>query len=138
MFMDPIYRELLYKFFDGELSPRESDELEKALKGDAGFMQEKEKIKQTRESVKSIAAQSFSDGFIDRVMNRISNNESSFDNVLYRLFKPLAVAASFLIVAILSYNISTSDQLSLENALAIPDISITETADLVYLSDLME
>lgn len=133
--MDPVFKNLLYSSFDKELNAEEKSGLEAALIENGALRQEKELLKEIRNSVRRTSVKSFSTGFVNRVIQRLNEPEKNFDFFVYKLFKPLAVAASFLIVALLSYNISTADQLTLENILAVPDISLSETADLVYLAN---
>ena len=72
--------------------------------------------------------------FADRVMATIQSvkkddeSEKFFDS-LFVLFRPIAIAATVLIIIIAGYNMSTTGHFSLEGALGVPDVTVDDVYD---------
>lgn len=64
-------RELLLRSLDGELSPAESEMLEASLSGSVELRAEQQRLMQLRKALGESGARSFSDGFSNRVMQRV-------------------------------------------------------------------
>jgi anti-sigma factor RsiW len=120
-------RDLLIKSLDSELSNTEDQMLQKALDMSEDLRKEREHLLDMREGLKSETAKSFSSGFEDRVMAKIQSRQSEdFTAYLFRVFKPVAIAAILLIIITASINVWNSDQMSLDGIMAINDVSPEE------------
>jgi hypothetical protein len=132
--MDKRLKEILYRSFDSELTAEEKRLLEEALAQSEELRQEKEMITSLRRDIKRSKSTSFNRHFVDRVMEKIHSTEKKdeseqlFDS-LYVFFRPIAVAATVLIIAIAGYNISTTGNFSLEGALGVPEVSVDDVYD---------
>jgi hypothetical protein len=129
--MNKKIRSLLYRSFDKNLSSRERQVLENALSQSEDLRGEKESILQLRQAIKKEKVSGFQPFFSERVLNRIqatlqAKGEDSFFNSLLVVFRPLAIAAIILIIIISAYNITSSGQVSLEGALAVPEVTLND------------
>jgi hypothetical protein len=129
--MDKKIQSLLYRSFDEDLSAENKELLRQALLQSEAFRDEKEKIANLRQTIKKGNMSSFKPFFAERVLNRIhelteKKNEASFFNDLLLIFRPLAIAAIILIIIIGSYNIRSSGEVSLEGALAVPEVTLND------------
>ncbi|MBN2426494.1 MAG: hypothetical protein JXR46_09595 [Calditrichaceae bacterium] len=131
-------KKLMLRSFDDDLSEEEKAKLQKSLAESEELQQEKKAFLDIRRAVSESVPRSFNKGFSGRVMDEIPVKEISFDKYIYKLFKPLAVAASVIIFTFIGYNLSTKGEINIKNILAIPEISVEETATLIYLTDQME
>ncbi len=119
--------ELLYRSFDDRLTEGERKELDEALAVSEELRVEKERITAMRNSISSNRAVSFGPFFADRVMNRIrglettDSGEEIFFESLYRMFRPLALAASVAIFTLISWNLRKSEDISLSAAFAVQE-----------------
>jgi len=132
--MDEKIKTLLYRSFDEDLSPDESKLLEKALANSKELKEEKDKIDTLRVNIKESKASAFKPFFAERVLSKInasvnSQEEDSFFESLFVIFKPVAVAAAVLIIGIAGYNVTTSGQISLDGALGIPEVTLDDAYD---------
>lgn len=129
--MDNKIKQLLYESFDRELSEQEKTILNVALADSEELQKEKETIIQMRDKLSNQAEQRFSGSFVNRVMSEIQKlseqkeNYEFFENV-YMLFRPVIIAATVLIIAMVSLNFLKSEQISLEGAIAVPDVTISD------------
>lgn len=127
--------ELLYRSFDGSLTPEEQKQLGEALAGSKALREEKKRIKSLREAISNHAAESFEPFFAERVMQRIERSRQAekspdqFFESLFAVFRPVAVGAVVLLIILLSYNMIKSDRLSLASAFAEPEVSLEEAFD---------
>ena len=129
--MNKKIRSLLYRSFDKNLSSRERQVLDNALSRSEDLRGEKESILQLRQAIKKEKVSGFQPFFSERVLNRIqatlqAKGEDSFFNSLLVVFRPLAIAAIILIIIISAYNITSSGQVSLEGALAVPEVTLND------------
>ena len=133
--MNKKIRELLYRSFDESLTPEEDHLLREALKNSKELQKEKERISAMRRSVSGSAAQSFKPFFGDRVMRRIeqSRREGKNPDVFFEsflaVFRPIAVGAAVLVIALISYNMIKSNRISLAGAFAEPEVTLEEAYD---------
>jgi len=132
--MDEKLKKLLYRSFDTDLSPEEKKQLDIALRQSSDLRIEKDRISALRDNIASGKKQSFEPFFADRVMGRVydidkENEEDLFFERLFALFRPVAIAATVLIVIAIGYNIGSSGQISLEGALAVPEVTLDEVYD---------
>jgi len=127
--MNKKIRALLYRSFDKSLSSREKQVLENALSQSEALRTEKESILQMRQAIKKGKVSGFQPFFAERVLNQASiqaKAEDSFFNSLLIVFRPLAIAAVVVIIIISAYNITSSGQVSLEGALAVPEVTLND------------
>ena len=132
--MDKKLKELLYRSFDSELNAEEKRLLEEALAQSEELRQEKEMITSLRGNIKRSKSTSFNPNFVDRVIEKIQTTEKKDDSQqlfdsLYVFFRPIAIAATVLIIVIAGYNISTTGNFSLEGALGVPEVSVDDVYD---------
>ena len=132
--MDEKIKTLLYRSFDTELSPEEEEQLSLALRQSEELRIEKERIAALRDNIISGKSQSFEPFFADRVMGKLYDIENKkeaefFFEWLFALFRPVAIAATILIIIAIGYNIGSSGQISLEGALAVPEVTLDEVYD---------
>jgi anti-sigma factor RsiW len=129
--MDKKLKDLLYRSLDSKLNSDEKQTLEQALSQSEELRQEKEMITSLREDIRRSKATSFNARFADRVMNEInllnqvSENDQFFES-LFVFFRPIAIAAIVLIIAIAGYNINSTGRFSLEGALGIPEVTVDD------------
>jgi hypothetical protein len=123
---------LLYRSFDGELTPEEKTKLKLALQNSSTLRAEKTRIEQLRGVLADQQTLSFKPFFADRVMQKIMNLTDSksvhelFFESLYSLFRPVVIAVTILLFVLISYNLSKSDQITLNQALAQPEVSLEQ------------
>jgi hypothetical protein len=132
--MDEKIKELLYRSFDTDLSPEEEEQLGLALRQSEELRIEKDRIAALRDNIASRKKQSFEPFFADRVMGKLYNmgnkkEEDFFFEWLFALFRPVAIAATVLIIIAIGYNIGSTGQISLEGALAVPEVTLGEVYD---------
>jgi hypothetical protein len=132
--MDKNLKDLLYRSFDSDLDQQEKSILENALAGSAELRQEKEMIESLRQDILGVKDTSFKPGFADRVMNEISKQKSDSENEplfesLFVVFRPIAIAATVLIIVIAGYNMSSTCEFSVEGALGIPEVTVEDVYD---------
>jgi hypothetical protein len=126
--------DLLYRSFDAPLAEEEKRLLENALQQSEELRQEKAQIAAIRNMAHRDHQTSFAPFFPERVMNRIEsitgqNQIDPFFDSIYRLFKPLAIAAIILIIAVAGYNMGSSGNFSLEGLLAVPEVTVDDAYD---------
>ena len=132
--MDKIIKQLLYESFDRELSEREKNILNFALIDSEELQREKESIILMRNKLNNQAESGFSGSFINKVMSEVQrlskqkDNYEFFENV-YLLFRPVVIAATLLIIALISLNFIKSENISIEDAIAVPDVTISDAYD---------
>ena len=132
--MDKKLKDLLYRSFDSDLDQEEKRLLEKALSRSKELQREKEMLVFLRQNIKRSVNAPFNPGFAERVMNKIkrqnqiTENEQFFDS-LFVLFRPIAIAATVLIIIIAGYNMSSTSQFSIEGALGIPEVTLDDVYD---------
>ena len=132
--MDEKILELLYRSFDSDLKPDEQKKLDKALKNSKELLSYKEEILKMRTSLKQTETQSFGYMFADKVMHQInkledkSKDEQFFDSII-SVFRPLAIAAAFLLVFLVSYNMITENGNLFYDSREIQDITLAEVFD---------
>lgn len=132
--MDKIIKQLLYESFDRELNEREKNILNFALIDSEELQREKESIILMRNKLNNQAESGFSGSFINKVMSEVQrlskqkDNYEFFENV-YMLFRPVVIAATLLIIALISLNFIKSENISIEDAIAVPDVTISDAYD---------
>jgi len=123
---------LLYRSFDGELTPEEKIKLKLALQNSSSLRAEKDRIESLRKRLASPANYAFKPFFAERVMQKImvltekKPVQELFFESLYSLFRPALIAVTILLFALISYNLSKSDQITLNKAIAQPEVSLEQ------------
>lgn len=112
--------DLLYRSFDGILSPKEQTELDNALQHPGPLGEEKQLIEAQRKAVsQSAEGYSFNPFFAQQVMNRINTLTGSqgyaeiFVDYLEMLFKRMALVTVTLCLIMISYNILSEEILKI-------------------------
>ena len=132
--MDEKIKELLYRSFDETLKPEDSEKLEQALASSDELLKEKQEIANLRGQLYETKSTQFKPFFAERVLTKIhasinSKEEDTFFDSLFVLFRPVAIAAAVLIIIFAGYNVTASGQISLEGALAIPEVTLDDAYD---------
>ena len=132
--MDEKLKILLYRSFEEPLSSEEGKMLEEGLKDSFELREEKEDIIRIRGMLQAEKVASFKPFFADRVMNKLeavlkNKEEDSFFESLFLLFRPVAIAATALIIIAAVYNIASTGQVSLEGAMGIPEVTLDDAYD---------
>jgi hypothetical protein len=112
--------DLLYRSFDGILSPKKQSELDNALEHQETLREEKQLIEAQRKAVsRSAEGYSFNPFFAQQVMNRINALTGSqsyaeiFVDYLEILFKRMALVTVTLCLIMISYNILSDEILKI-------------------------
>lgn len=132
--MDEKILEILYRSFDSEINQDEQKQLKDALENSDELQNLKEDILKMRASLKQKDPKSFGYMFADKVMQRInviedkSTDELFFDSII-SVFKPLAIAATFLLIFMFSYNIINESGSLFKGYQKSQDITLAEAFD---------
>lgn len=132
--MDQKVLDLLYRSFDGKLTPEEQRGLDKALAASKQLREEKEKITASRKIISGTAATSFEPFFAERVMQRIQAEREAVSEVgedffgsLMWSFRRIALAGAIAVLLLLANNIIQGGEISLNSLLAMPQLTIEDT-----------
>lgn len=123
--------ELLYRSFDRELNPNEQHQLEQALAGSKELREEKERIANMRTMISDSSEEKFHPFFAEKVMRRIREEQTqeNFLDSLVHVFRPVAIAATVVLIALMSYNVLKSNEVSVASAFAQPEITLEQALD---------
>ncbi|MXY48968.1 MAG: hypothetical protein F4Y38_06645 [Gemmatimonadetes bacterium] len=126
--------DLMYRSLDASLTPGEQSRLDEALRRDPGLRDEYERLVRLRSQVENLESPSFRADFSQRVMERLaaestvipaSNPEGGttpeFEDALSLMFRKVAVAASVAAVLLLTYNLATSDSVSITTSFGLTE-----------------
>ena len=123
---------LLYRSFDEMLTQSEQLQLDNALAHSQELRDERNRIARMRSTISHSSAPSFQPFFAEKVMRRIravdSKQERFFDSLI-EVFRPVAIAATILFIALLSYNLFKSDKVTLASAFAEPEFTLEQSLD---------
>lgn len=129
---------LLYKSFDAELTKEESELLQRELQNSTEFRRKFNEISKLRRAVSNSAETSFNPYFEQRVLSRINNAQKqnryigAFADSLSFSFRKVALAASFILIALISYNLLSGNSYSIESILGTYKTPIEYTFDTTY------
>jgi len=129
-------KKLLNRSLEGDLTPREHERLNEALRRDPGLREEKTRTLEIRRSLARSRASGFEAGFSGRVMTRIREKEESGQSpdVLYEafmfVFRRVALVGAAALLVMLTYNLSIGDNFSEEEALFASDSTCRELQEL--------
>ncbi len=132
--MDEKILELLYRSFDSNLNPDEQKVLEYALANSKELKSHKEEMLKMRNSLRSDILQKFGYLFADKVMQKIKNLEEKskdelfFDSII-SIFRPIAIAATFILIFLVSYNLINENGNLFNNTQQSVDITLAEAFD---------
>jgi hypothetical protein len=132
--MDEKILELLYNSLDCNLNPDQQKTLDEALENSFELRSRKEEMLKIRNSLKSENSQKFGYMFAEKVMKEIknldekSNDELFFDSII-SVFKPLAFAATFLMIFLVSYNIISENGYLFNSKQESIEITLVEAFD---------
>jgi hypothetical protein len=132
--MDEKIVKLLYRSLDAALTPAEQEQLDAAVKKSKELKKEKKRLVAVRGKIELHKEKSFKPFFTEKVMQQINRTamigfNDIFYQSLFKLFKPVMVAAILIIIAISTYNIANTRQISLEGALAVPQVTLEQAFD---------
>jgi hypothetical protein len=134
--MNKKLKKLLYRSFDGGLSHREKDMLDKALAESAELRREQEEIDRQRLALSQGREVSFGPMFAEQVVDRLSSPQPHENGMeaLYLAFKSMftkvAVVGVALALVLLSYNLTIGDQVTEEEAFFASDTTYEELSRL--------
>jgi hypothetical protein len=124
--------ELLYRSFDDELSQTERKQLDEALLKSKDLREEKSRIAQMRTAISNSGQLSFKPFFAEKVIRRIRKaqqaQESFFDSLIY-VFRPVVIAVTILLLALMSFNLFNSNHKTVATAFGEPEITLEHALD---------
>ncbi len=108
--------------------------LEEALEKSQELRKEKESIINLRKRISESAGQTFGTFFADKVMAQIKSGqeesgEERFFESLISVFRPVAIAAVMLLLVLLSYNMVSNQEYSVDGAFAYSQGTVEEAFD---------
>ena len=124
--------ELLFHSLDGELTREEQQKLDQALAKSKELREEKERITQMRKVISNSRSQGFHPFFAEKVMRGIreaKNAQETFWDSLVYVFRPVAFAATILLITLISFNLIKSGNISVASAFAESEITLEQALD---------
>lgn len=130
--MKSNWMDLLFRFFDGELSANEREELETALQNSPELREEKKQLAAVRELIASGAVRKFQPFFAARVMQRIQaeTSEEDFFESLIWMFRRVALAGALTVILLFASALLTGRASSLSTLFGMPQVTIEDTLQL--------
>lgn len=126
--------DLLYRSLDSSLTPVEQSRLDAAMRRDPGLHDEYERLVRLRSLVENQESPSFRADFSQRVMERLAAESTAgpasnpvdettlaFGDALSHMFRKMAVAASVAAVLLLTYNLVTSESVSINTSFGLTE-----------------
>ena len=126
--------DLLYRSLDSSLTPGEQSRLDAALRRDPGLRDEYERLVRLRSLVENQESPAFRAKFSQRVMERLAVDSAAmaasypegettpdFEDALPLMFRKMAVAASIAAVLLLTYNLATSETVSINTSFGLTE-----------------
>ncbi|HEX2960965.1 MAG TPA: hypothetical protein VHO43_04190 [Ignavibacteriales bacterium] len=130
---------LLYKSFDAELTEKESELLRLELQNSKEFRNKYNEISRIRHAAsQSKDSSSFEPFFEQRVLNKINSAQkksgytAAFAESLSFSFRKFAFAASFVVIGLISYNLISGNEYSINSILGKYQTSIEYAFDSTY------
>lgn len=134
--MKDNFKELLVRSFDQELTAEENQALSEALKSSPELREYQHEHILLRSKISEQQTASFGPSFSNSVMQGIGKIDESGSDILfesiYNIFRPVAIAASILIISLSSYHLLENNDISLSALLNVPDVTLEETVELNY------
>jgi anti-sigma factor RsiW len=128
--------ELLYRSFDGELTPDEEKELREALAASQELRREKDRIEAVRQMVSASARDTFKPFFAERVMRKVTESREDASGMwtlqewLSRVFRRVAIAGAGVALGLVVLNLVQADGISVAAAFGISEAPIEEMLEL--------
>lgn len=126
--------DLLYRSLDSSLTSVEQSRLDAAMRRDPGLRDEYERLVRLRSLVENQESPSFRADFSQRVMERLAAEPEAgsasnpagettlaFEDALSHMFRKVAVAASIAAVLLLTYNLVTSESVSINTSFGLTE-----------------
>ena len=133
---------LMLKELDSNLTETEKAELQKELAESEelqNVLLDRQRILKIRQAVADSSRSSFKPFFAERIMQKINqpsqdaNRYEVFVDFLVNPFRKIALIAIFLTLILISYNLGSRGDISLDGALGIPQISVEDALDPISL-----
>ena len=126
--------EILYRSFDEKLIQNEQNLLDKALQESEELRAQKEQIEKMRTALKDNKSNGFGYLFADKVMRQIKKLEEpgesqQFFEALYSAFRPFAIAATLLVIFLVSYSVITDNMNLFNDSSQSTEITLAEAFD---------
>lgn len=134
--MNRKFKNLLYLSFDGELSAKEKDLLDKALAESPELRREQAEISRQRQALSQGRDVSFGPMFAERVVSKLSfsqqheNGMAVFYEVFKGMFAKIAIVGAVVLLLLFSYNLTIGDQMTEEEAFFASDTTHEELSRL--------
>ena len=128
--MDKRILKLLYRSLDSALKGKDQRRLDKALEESEELRRHKIKIESLRQAIADGAIRSFRPQFVEHALNRIQAAQSAEDNphiyfeIFKTVFKRFAIAAVFIIIVLIFYNLANNDLLPKNEIFYASDLTI--------------
>ena len=125
---------LIYKSLDGKLTHKESESLKYELERSAEFESEYRNTIKLREEINKGAEKSFKPFFEERLLNRLHNSTGKikYNPQVISLaisFRPIAVAAALILLLLLTYNLGSGNNYSINKLLGESQTNIEYAFD---------
>ena len=140
--MNERIRNLLLDSLERTLTPDEQAELDAALESSAELREERDQLLALQTTLADSTPQSFEPFFAARVMNRIeaevhpeSQLEVLFESML-SLFRKVAAVGAVAVIALVAYNLSTSDEISVASAFGVENETIEDVLESPFVASL--
>ena len=136
--------DLLYRSFDGTLTPGEEKELHQALAKSQQLRKERERILAIRSAISASATRSFRPLFAERVMHAITsagaekNGLELFFRCLTLAFRRVAVVGATVILMLLGYNFVKTGDITVAGAFGISQETLVEVLESPFDATLEE
>lgn len=132
--MNQPYHDLLYRSLDGTLTPAEQAQLDLDLQESAVLRAERDELIQMRGLMENQTTPAFKIGFSHRIMQRLAaesqqNETDLFVDDLSYMFRRVALAASIAAILLVSYNLASSDTISLAASFGIIEPTLEDLHD---------
>ncbi len=129
--MNKKEKKLLFVYFDGKLTNEEEDKFKKSVEKSEVFRTEKQEYEQMRGFISENAERKLKPFFESRVLNELSSQSANFMTVnfaesLALSFRKILAPALIIILFLLSFNLISSGEVSVNSALGIQNVSIEE------------
>jgi hypothetical protein len=126
--MNEKLKQMLYKYFDQELSPAEKIYLENELKESAELKDEKQKIESLRNLLES-NEYSFNSNFSENILQSLSANKHDIDTYIINIFPKFFYGIAAAIIILIATSFMLNGTLSFDSLLGINN-SMTDNLNL--------
>ena len=126
---------LIYKSLDSKLSEKEHETLITELMKSDEYFSEYNRLLEIRHAVSETKETDFEPFFEERLLKKLNhtvNDEKYFDllsNSLFASFRRVAVAAIIILIILVSYNLNSGNNYSIQNLLGLSQAKIENAFD---------